>query len=353
MKRSILYCILIVVTLLALTACACKHQWNTASCTEPKLCTLCNTTEGEPTGHSWVDASCTTPKICTLCEEVEGTALGHSWVDATCEQPKTCTLCAVTEGEAAGHSWAEWTRVETDAHQVCNICATENVITMSEYLIPQLQGYWLSTQDLLGGTVQPHKLVTMEINEDGTVGLFTPEVSYPACKLEYHPPVQSMDVPFSEEPYYFTLTANEVDNPINFFYSPQDGSMVGYQGFLYERESAETALVRELLQGQWLFDSFDTELDSLAELDHSGYTVEFYQGNKFIVNVETQLEGTWVYYPGDQIDSDGITSYVIIATIGEDWWSMYFNLEVHKDSGAMILRAQRPRVERVAFVKAP
>ena len=49
--------------------------------------------------HEWADATCETPKICKLCDETEGEALGHSWEDATTEAPKTCTACQVTEGE--------------------------------------------------------------------------------------------------------------------------------------------------------------------------------------------------------------------------------------------------------------
>ena len=30
-------------------------------------------------GHAWQEATCTTPKICTNCETVDGDALGHTW----------------------------------------------------------------------------------------------------------------------------------------------------------------------------------------------------------------------------------------------------------------------------------
>ena len=49
--------------------------------------------------HTFSDATCTDPKICTECQETEGTALDHNWIDATMESPKTCSLCNLTEGE--------------------------------------------------------------------------------------------------------------------------------------------------------------------------------------------------------------------------------------------------------------
>lgn len=59
----------------------CEHQWKEASCTEPKTCTVCHETQGEPLGHAW-DEWTTTKKpttkesgleerICSRCKEKE------------------------------------------------------------------------------------------------------------------------------------------------------------------------------------------------------------------------------------------------------------------------------------------
>ncbi len=53
--------------------------------------------------HTWKDATCTEPKTCTECGETEGEPLGHTWIDATCTSPKTCEICGQTEGEPNGH----------------------------------------------------------------------------------------------------------------------------------------------------------------------------------------------------------------------------------------------------------
>ena len=103
------------------------HEWSEADCENPRECTLCGATEGEPV-HSWTPADCDTAKTCSLCGVTEGDALGHSWVDATCVLPKTCSVCGETEGEADSdaHEWADAT---CKAPKKCTLCgATEGEI---------------------------------------------------------------------------------------------------------------------------------------------------------------------------------------------------------------------------------
>ena len=111
----------------------CEHVWVDATCTAPKTCSVCGTTEGEANGHTeetvaGTDATCTESgmtdgKKCSVCGEttVEQTviaALGHTeetvaGTDATCAEAgktdgKKCTVCGVTTVEqiaidALGH----------------------------------------------------------------------------------------------------------------------------------------------------------------------------------------------------------------------------------------------------------
>ena len=62
------------------------------------------------------DASCTADGTktakCDLCDATdtvtdEASALGHDWADATCTEPKTCSRCSSTEGDPNGHSYTE------------------------------------------------------------------------------------------------------------------------------------------------------------------------------------------------------------------------------------------------------
>ena len=80
--------------------------------------------------HEWMPASCISPKICSLCEETEGEALAHDWIEANCEHPKTCSRCNITEGNTMEHTLGEWTETVAYRHgktvrkQSCSICGT-------------------------------------------------------------------------------------------------------------------------------------------------------------------------------------------------------------------------------------
>ena len=88
---------------------ACDHEYNA----ETGICTTC----GNNCGHEYetvVNApSCTeqgyTVYTCVVCCNTYNgdyvDALGHNWKDATCTDPKTCTACGITEGEPNGHNY--------------------------------------------------------------------------------------------------------------------------------------------------------------------------------------------------------------------------------------------------------
>ncbi len=111
--------LLAVLSAFLLYGCFHQHTWEEATCTQPKTCSSCGVTEGEPLGHTWKDATCTEPKTCTVCGETEGDALGHTWQEATCIEPKTCSVCGTTEGEALGHQWIEATY---STPKTCSVC---------------------------------------------------------------------------------------------------------------------------------------------------------------------------------------------------------------------------------------
>ena len=98
-----------------------QHSWKDATCTEPKKCETCGTTEGEAKGHDWEEATAEKPKTCKVCGITEGGVKEHDWQEATCTAPKTCKTCGATEGEAKGHDWMDAT---CDAPKTCKICGT-------------------------------------------------------------------------------------------------------------------------------------------------------------------------------------------------------------------------------------
>lgn len=95
--------IALVLVVLFSTHVICIHEWAEASCIEPKTCTICGETSGEPLGHDWQDATCTEPKTCSRCNMTEGKSLGHEKVAATCTEPERCTRCGQTFGDPLGH----------------------------------------------------------------------------------------------------------------------------------------------------------------------------------------------------------------------------------------------------------
>lgn len=141
---------LALMVVLSLTACGHEHVWEEATCTEPKTCTECGETEGEPLGHDWKDATCTEPKTCSRCKETEGEPLGHDWKDATCTEPRTCSRCGETDGSPLGHKVENWeqTKAPTCTEKgvqtgVCTVCneTVEQEIDMLEHT----PGDWVVT----------------------------------------------------------------------------------------------------------------------------------------------------------------------------------------------------------------
>lgn len=94
---ALLCCFLIALTV---SGCGHAHKWVEATCTEPKTCTECGETEGDPLGHDWKEATCTEPKTCDRCGATKGEALGHDWEEQTYYEPKTCKRCGATEGKS-------------------------------------------------------------------------------------------------------------------------------------------------------------------------------------------------------------------------------------------------------------
>lgn len=102
-----------------LTGCHMSHEWQEATCTTPKTCSVGGETEGEALGHIWVEATCAEPKHCSVCGETEGDALAHAWVDATCAEPRRCSICGETEGNALEHNLTEANYQQPATCKVC------------------------------------------------------------------------------------------------------------------------------------------------------------------------------------------------------------------------------------------
>ena len=106
MNKKISCFLLLMLVFLFVPGCNKKHthDYEDATCTQPKICTICGQTEGDPLGHTY-DNDC--DDICNVCGETR--IVQHQFIDATCEEPKTCTACGKQEGQALGHLWVDAT----------------------------------------------------------------------------------------------------------------------------------------------------------------------------------------------------------------------------------------------------
>lgn len=116
-KELIIVGVLIIGSILS--GCHMSHEWQEATCTVPKTCSVGGETEGEPLGHTWVNATCAEAKYCSVCGETEGVPLEHTWVDATCAEAKHCSVCGETEGEPLEHILTE---ANYQQPAVCEVC---------------------------------------------------------------------------------------------------------------------------------------------------------------------------------------------------------------------------------------
>lgn len=98
-------------------------------------------------GHTWINATCTTPKICSVCGTTEGDALGHAWISATCTAPETCSVCGESNGSPRSHNVEEYYTISEatcssagEKQGVCTDCG--KTISVEIEKIPHTQGQW-------------------------------------------------------------------------------------------------------------------------------------------------------------------------------------------------------------------
>ena len=173
----------------------CAHNWKEATCTAPKTCTKCKTTEGKALGHSYIYNKDITNKKgnnryhylkcercgdekrenhtsltkCTVCGYLK--SCSHVWKEATCTAPKTCTKCGITEGEKLDHEFVytsgtktekthvlncknkgctetkEEDHIYTSSETVCDVCKYEKKIQECNLFNPHQYGYFIEDND--------------------------------------------------------------------------------------------------------------------------------------------------------------------------------------------------------------
>ena len=96
---SVLCLLMVAFCVISFSACGdddCSHQWGNWTTTKEATCAVSGTQE----------------RKCSECGEVDTStieALNHDWTEATCSTPKTCKICSTTEGQVAAHAFTEET----------------------------------------------------------------------------------------------------------------------------------------------------------------------------------------------------------------------------------------------------
>ena len=69
--------------------------------------------------HEFSAATCTASAECS-CGVTNGDALGHEWQEATCKEPKTCNVCKTTEGNIGNHKYNKGKCIYCSDKQIIN-----------------------------------------------------------------------------------------------------------------------------------------------------------------------------------------------------------------------------------------
>lgn len=107
-----------------------EHDWQDATCTAPRTCSICNKTDGEALGHDWQDSTCISPETCSRCGATRGDKSDHKWEPATCNAPQTCSVCGKTNGDSLGHIWEPAT---FEKPSTCSRCGEESGNVLPSY----------------------------------------------------------------------------------------------------------------------------------------------------------------------------------------------------------------------------
>ncbi len=349
MKKLSVLVISLLICILLFTGCGCEHQWLDADCLAPKTCTLCGETEGEALSHQWLEASCTAPKTCQLCDVSEGQSLPHKWLEASCTAPKNCSECGLTEGEVKEHTYGAWSFGTDTMSRSCSECGKSETEPMDYilYLSTVLKGRWDCTVvtlfDELAYNVFGPQVPFLDFTENGNVRYFDGGTIY-SSTFEF----LSLDKYDDKDYYHFNLIT-EGHEDLEFWYVPEDDSLFSFM-LEFERLGEEVEGYLEILTGKWVYDYVALYYDdSLKNLDHSSYSIEFFEDGTFIALLDTRIDGEWSILKDDIFYDEKGAGLLLFTLYDGD----YYNTTIFMDvvEGGNSLGITRTKKETVYFIK--
>lgn len=112
------------------------HDWEEATCTDPKTCKNCLATEGAATGHIPCadDGDCTTAITCSVCGNVTTAAnASHTGGTATCKDKAVCEVCGKEYGELAEHTGETVWIKHLNSHYLVYSCCYQQATEAEEH----------------------------------------------------------------------------------------------------------------------------------------------------------------------------------------------------------------------------
>ena len=134
MKKIGILIVCLMLCAAVLTGCHKHVSAQSATCTEPEVCTECGKVMKEALGHEPGEvATCAAPQVCLRCGEILSPQLAHSSSgSATCTEGELCTVCGAVLSPALGH--------QVGADGVCSRCGVQVVPAGQKYIAPGANG---------------------------------------------------------------------------------------------------------------------------------------------------------------------------------------------------------------------
>lgn len=258
--------LLILVCLLVLSGCSCKHEWQ--------------------------EADCLNASVCTKCEEIQGEALGHDWQPAACEAPEICSRCGQTQGEALGHSYGKWIIGETDMTRTCENCPQQETAEIDrEIALRQLlEGNWDFAYSMKDNKMEGHSayladgkaIAALFVSPEGACTFYNGQQYYDGTVelVEYQTPDDTVE--------QYTFLVNLDGESINFALL-QTGDEVGMAMYLSQNHFFVLSKSTELeaaLTGNWA-----------AAGNNQFFSITLAEDRTFTAELEESVSGHWFLVP--------------------------------------------------------
>lgn len=312
---------LLLVFILILSGCSCRHAWTAADCTKPQICAKCQKVSGEPLGHSWEDATCELPQTCSRCGKTQGQALGHEWTAATCVSATTCQHCGLSDGQPLGHSYGSWQTSGANMTHYCLTCGDSQTVPYDEvaFCRSNLVGAWdfSSINNQSAYNYGPIFYLQLFDDADSTFrGQINGKKIHGTWYMYDEPLYDGYEVAFSYESEGLTEIMTGIYNP-----ESRDKLELydeNYNLISFQKSDSPVGS----LTGEWS-----------AEFDGVSYSVTLMNDRSFYANLGASFHGIWTLLPERTSQEDSTVLRLLCLIPDESYDHSIVNLYIIFPSG--------------------